>query len=209
MRAPRVLPGGRLDAQVDNLIPTRALRALRSFGSLDLFGSFPVNEDKATRYHRLRRRASLAGTALAAAWLLLLLLTGWSASLRDVAMSMASHSFVLAVVCYVVLVAVLTEVVQLPLAFYQGLVLERQYDLSTQTTGRWWLDRLKADGVGTRVRDRRCARRLVPLAMDSGALVARCLTVLRVLPRAPRAGRACASAPRVLHVQAAAAPNAE
>ena len=107
----------------------------------------PVNEDKATRYHRLRRRASLLGTVLAAAWLVLLLVTGWSTLLRDVAATMAGQSFVLTVICYVVLVAMLSEAVQLPLAFYQGVTLERRYELSTQTSARWWLDRLKAGGV--------------------------------------------------------------
>jgi STE24 endopeptidase len=106
-----------------------------------------VNEDKASRYHRLRRRASLSGTVLAAVWLLLLLVTGWSASFRDVATIVASNSFVLTIICYVVLVAVLSEAVQLPLAFYQGVILERRYELSTQTTARWWLDRFKAGGV--------------------------------------------------------------
>ena len=106
-----------------------------------------MNEDKATRYHRLRRRASLSGTALAAAWLLLLLVAGWSAWLRDVATAMSGQSFVLTVIWYVLLVAVLSEAVQLPLAFYQGVILERRYDLSTQTTARWWLDRLKAGGL--------------------------------------------------------------
>jgi STE24 endopeptidase len=107
-----------------------------------------VNEDKATRYHRLRRRASLLGTALAAAWLLLLLVAGWSSSLRDLASTMAGSSFSLTVVCYVVLLALLSEAIELPLSFYQGVVLERRYELSTQTTAQWWLDRLKADGVG-------------------------------------------------------------
>jgi STE24 endopeptidase len=106
-----------------------------------------VNEDKASRYHRLQRRASLAGTALAAAFLLLLLVTGWSATLRDLAASMAGQSFVFTITGYVVLVALLSEAIQLPLAFYQGVTLERRYELSTQTTGRWWLDRLKAGGV--------------------------------------------------------------
>lgn len=106
-----------------------------------------MNEDKVTRYHRLRRRASLSGTAVAALWLLLLLITGWSALLRDVATAMSGRFFVLNIIWYVVLVAVLSEAVQLPLAFYQGVILERRYDLSTQTTARWWIDRLKAGGV--------------------------------------------------------------
>jgi Zn-dependent protease with chaperone function len=106
-----------------------------------------MNEDKASRYHRLQRRASLAGTALAAAFLLLLLVTGWSATLRDLAASMAGQSFVLTIAGYVVLVAMLGETIQLPLAFYQGVTLERRYELSTQTTGAWWRDRLKAGGI--------------------------------------------------------------
>ena len=60
---------------------------------------------------------------------------------------MSGQSLVLTVIWYVLLVAVLSEAVQLPLAFYQGVIFERRYDLSTQTTARWWLDRLKADGV--------------------------------------------------------------
>ena len=106
-----------------------------------------MNEDKATRYHRLRRRASLLGTALAVAWLLLVLVTGWSSSLRDLAAAMAGQFFPLTVVYYVVLFAVPSEAMQLPIAFYAGVVLERRYELSAGTTARWWLDRLKAGGV--------------------------------------------------------------
>jgi STE24 endopeptidase len=107
-----------------------------------------VNEDKATRYHRLRRRAALAGTALGALLLIVLLVTDWSADLRDAAGSAAGSSFTLTVVVYVVLLALLSEAAQLPLAFYQGVTLERRYGLSTETTGRWWIDRLKAGGIG-------------------------------------------------------------
>ncbi|MBI4265771.1 MAG: M48 family metalloprotease [Acidobacteria bacterium] len=106
-----------------------------------------MNEDKATRYHRLRRRASLLGTALGALLLLLLLTTGWSSALRDAAAAAAGQSFFLTVMLYVVLLALLSEAVQLPLAFYQSVTLERRYGLSTQTTARWWLDHLKAGVV--------------------------------------------------------------
>lgn len=106
-----------------------------------------MNEDKATRYHRLRRRASLLGTAIGTTFLILLLVTGWSAALRDLAMAVAGPSSLLTVVMFVVMVAVLSEAVQLPLAFYQGVTLDRRYELSTQATTRWWLDRLKAGGI--------------------------------------------------------------
>ena len=106
-----------------------------------------ANEDKATRYHRLRRRASLFGTVLGALLLIALLTTGWSAALRDLAMALAGQSFLFALIFYVLMLCLLSEAVQLPLAFYQGVTLERRYGLSTQPTGRWWLDRLKAGGL--------------------------------------------------------------
>jgi STE24 endopeptidase len=106
-----------------------------------------ANEDKATRYHRLRRRASLLGTVVGALLLVGLLTTGWSAALRDLAAALAAQSLFLTVILYVIMIALLGEAVQLPLAFYQGVTLERRYGLSTQTTARWWLDHLKAGGV--------------------------------------------------------------
>jgi STE24 endopeptidase len=107
-----------------------------------------ANEEKAARYHRLRRRAGLAGTAFGALFLILLLVTGWSADVREFARVAAGSSFTFTVVVYVVVIAILSEVVQLPLAFYEGVTLERRYGLLTQTTARWWIDRFKAGAVG-------------------------------------------------------------
>ncbi len=110
-----------------------------------------MNEDKSSRYHRLRRRASVASTSLGVVLLLALVVTGGSAALRDAAAWLtggAGHSFLLTLVCYVALLALINEAVGLPLAFYQGVTLERRYGLSTQTTAHWWLDHLKAGLVG-------------------------------------------------------------
>jgi STE24 endopeptidase len=102
-----------------------------------------MNEDKSARYHRLQRRAGLVATGVGALVLLLLLTTGWSAALRDAAATAARGSFALTVTAYVFFLVLITEAVQLPFAFYRGVVLERRYGLSTQTTARWWLDQLK------------------------------------------------------------------
>ena len=107
-----------------------------------------MNEDKAARYHRLRRRTALSATVVAAALLLLLIGTGWSATIRNLAGVLAGQYAVLALIVYVVLVAALSEAAQLPLAFFQGVTLERRYGLSRQTASQWWRDRLKADGIG-------------------------------------------------------------
>ena len=48
-----------------------------------------MNEDKSSRYHRLRRRASISGTALGIALLIAVVVTGASAALRDYAASMS------------------------------------------------------------------------------------------------------------------------
>jgi STE24 endopeptidase len=108
-----------------------------------------ANEDKATRYHRLRRRASLTAVAASALFLLLLLISGGSAALRDVAARASGGAFYAAVAVYVLVVVSLHELLQLPLAYYQGITLERRYGLSTQSTGHWWRDQLKSWVVGT------------------------------------------------------------
>jgi STE24 endopeptidase len=104
-----------------------------------------VNEDKSARYHRLRRRASILSACTAALFLILLLTTGASAALRD---AVASGSPWLTLAAYVAVVAVTFELLQLPVAFYKGVVLERRYGLSTQPLSGWWLDQGKAAAVG-------------------------------------------------------------
>jgi STE24 endopeptidase len=106
-----------------------------------------ANEDKSSRYHRLQRRASVAGTVLSAVILLAVLVSGASATLRTLVVDLTGGGFILTTALYVAALAVISEVAGLPLAFYQGVTLERRYELSTQTTGRWWTDHLKALGV--------------------------------------------------------------
>ncbi len=106
-----------------------------------------ANEDKSARYHRLKRRASLLSTGAGAFLLIAWLISGASSWLARISSSLVGPSPSLIVILYVVLLALVIEVVQAPIAFYQGLTLERRYGLSTQTTTRWWLDHLKAGAV--------------------------------------------------------------
>ena len=103
-----------------------------------------ANEDKATRYHRLQRRASILATILTAFVLAVLLISGGSVAIRDTVSAVSGQSFVLTVIGYVVVLALVLELPQVPLAFYRGVTLERRYGLSTQTTARWWIDHIKA-----------------------------------------------------------------
>ena len=108
-----------------------------------------ANEDKATRYHRLRRRASVLGGALSAIFLLFLLASGWSVALRDLAEHVTGGVRAMTIAGYVLAVSVLHDLVLLPLSYYEGITLERRYGLSHETAARWWKDHMKGWAIGT------------------------------------------------------------
>jgi len=112
-----------------------------------------VNEDRASRYHRLKRRASVVGLLWSVLLLAALLATGASASLRDTAESGAhllpqSWQPGTAVLLYVAFVSLLNEIGGLPLGFYSGFLLERRYELSNEPFGLWFRDQIKAFALG-------------------------------------------------------------
>jgi STE24 endopeptidase len=112
-----------------------------------------VNEDKATRYHRLKRTIEILSLAWSIVLMAGLLVTGLSAALRDRAESFAGSpaapaSGTLVVLIYVALLAVINEIGSLPLSFYGGYLVERRYGLSTQSLDGWIVDQLKAAAVG-------------------------------------------------------------
>ena len=102
-----------------------------------------ANEDRAARYHRLQRRASVLGTLAGAVLLGGLAFTGGAVWLRDAVRPATGESFTALVAAYTFVVVLLADLVQLPFAYYQTVTLERRYGLSTQTTARWWKDRAK------------------------------------------------------------------
>ena len=89
----------------------------------------------------------MLGTVLSACFLAVVLVTGASAALRDAAVRIADGSFTATVLLYVVALAAGHELLLAPLAYYQGMRLERRYGLSTQTQASWWRDYLKAGGL--------------------------------------------------------------
>jgi STE24 endopeptidase len=113
-----------------------------------------VNEDRATRYHRLKRQASVISLAWSVLFLGGLVWSGWHATLRDAAASLVGSVVPVSwqpggiVLCYVVFLSLLNEVGSLPLSFYSGFVLEKRYDLSNETFGGWLRDQAKSFGIG-------------------------------------------------------------
>jgi len=113
-----------------------------------------VNEDKATRYNRLKRRVGIISVAWSVVFLLAMVVSSGSIALRDGSATAATAIFPAAftrsatVVIYVVLFTLLNEAGSLPLAFYGGFVLERRYGLSRQPVRAWLVDQLKSLGLG-------------------------------------------------------------
>ena len=112
-----------------------------------------MNEDRAARYHRLRRRASVAATMAGAAWLLGLLVTGASTALATRARAAADVlpwllGRPMSIVLFVAVIALGWELVSLPFVFYRSFLLERKYGLSSEPFSTWAGDHLKALGLG-------------------------------------------------------------
>ena len=82
-----------------------------------------ANEDKAARYHRLRRRASVAGILSSGLLLVILLLSGTAVALRVLTDQVTGGTFVLSASLYAALLVVMSEACALPLAYYQGMTL--------------------------------------------------------------------------------------
>jgi STE24 endopeptidase len=112
-----------------------------------------LNEDKSTRYHRLRRRADLLGTATAGVVLLGMAIPGGGHRLRELAAAItqwAPGGFddAMNVIVFTILLVVILQIIEFPFAFYQGHLLEHRYGLSTQSTRRWLADHAKGAVLG-------------------------------------------------------------
>jgi STE24 endopeptidase len=108
-----------------------------------------VNEDRSTRYHRRRRRADAAGTAMVGVFLLVLSASGAARLFRTAAEWMASWlpaalEPAVSVALFATGLAATIHVLELPFAWYQGYWLERRYGLSTQILPHWLADYVKA-----------------------------------------------------------------
>ena len=112
-----------------------------------------MNEDRAARYQRLKRRSSLLSLAWAVVVLGGLLWTGFSVTMRTAAESAAAiapqgWTATPAVVFYVAGMTLVIEVASFPLAFYDGFFLEHRYGLSNETIGAWLRDQVKSLAIG-------------------------------------------------------------
>lgn len=109
----------------------------------------PVAADSAEshRYNRVKRWLGIADFGVGLALLILLLVTGWSGTLRDMAYRGASQSYSEAVFLYVLMLVLISKVIGFPLDYY-GFRFEHEYHLSNQKLRSWLWDEFKGLLIG-------------------------------------------------------------
>lgn len=94
------------------------------------------------RHSRIRYALYFIGTAYGFGVLLLILYSGWSRKLRDLAARLTTRKFVMAMI-YVALFTLVVALLTFPLDFYSGFIVPHQFDLSNQTFAAWLWDHTK------------------------------------------------------------------
>ena len=116
-------------------------------GAASITTTIPVDSPQTRRYNRIRRWLGIADFALSAVLLIVLLATGWSGTLRDIALGDAVQNYVLAVFLYVLMLMTITKLLGLGLDYY-GFRLEHRFQLSNQRLRAWLWDEAKGFLVG-------------------------------------------------------------
>lgn len=132
----------------DGTTPTRT-DAGDAASSHDSFAPVPVPEpsEKAVQYHRSGVVLWLFTTVWGIAVPIVLLFSGFSARLRDLAQRIGRRWF-LTVLIYAVLFTVVSFVIDLPLTYYTEYARQHAYGLSNQTFDKWAGDTVKGLIVG-------------------------------------------------------------
>ncbi len=107
----------------------------------------PTDTPEVRRYNRIRRWLGISDAVIGFAVLVIILVTGWTAELRDWAYLGARQHYFLAVFVYVLMLSILLKIISAPLDYF-GFRLEHQYRLSNQKPRAWLWDEAKEWLVG-------------------------------------------------------------
>jgi STE24 endopeptidase len=106
-----------------------------------------ADSEDSRHYNRTKRWLGVADFAIGFGLLVVLLATGWSGTLRDVAEHGASQNYPFAVFLYVAMLMLISKAISVPLEFYE-FRLEHHYNLSNQKWRSWLWDELKGFLIG-------------------------------------------------------------
>jgi STE24 endopeptidase len=106
-----------------------------------------ADSPEARRYNRVQRWLGIADFVIGSAFLILLVLTGWSGWLRYFALRRAFQNYALAVFVYLFFLLLISKALGFGLDYY-GFRLERRFQLSTQKFRAWLWDEAKGFLIG-------------------------------------------------------------
>src|SRR5579863_3084982 len=107
----------------------------------------PADAPEARRYNQIQRWLGIADFVIGSAFLVILLVTGWSGWLRDLALRRGFQNYTLAVFLYLFFLLSISKILAFGLDYY-GFRLERKFQLSTQKLRSWLWDEAKGFAVG-------------------------------------------------------------
>jgi STE24 endopeptidase len=108
----------------------------------DEFNPAQGDSPEARRYNRMRRWLGIADFVVGFIFLVVLLATRWSDSLRDLAYRVGFQNYTLSLFAYIVLLLGISKLLGLGLDYY-GFRLERRFKLSNQRFSAWLWDETK------------------------------------------------------------------
>src|SRR5260370_40761633 len=103
----------------------------------------PADSAESRRDNRIKRWLGMADLGLGLLFVILLLVTGWTGTLRDLAYRAATQNYTFAVFLYVLMLTLMSKVLGSPLDYY-GFRLEHRYHLSNQKLLSWLSDECKS-----------------------------------------------------------------
>jgi STE24 endopeptidase len=107
----------------------------------------PADSAEARRYNFVKRWLGVADFVLGIAFLVVLLVTGWSGWLRDLAYRLGFQNYTLSIFFYLLLLLLIGKALGVGLDYY-GFRVERNFQLSTQRLRSWIWDEVKGFLVG-------------------------------------------------------------
>src|SRR5277367_4158860 len=111
--------------------------------------TIPILADspESRRYNRVKRWLGFADVVIGFGLLVVLLATGWTGTLHDLAERGASQNYAFAVFLYVLMLMLVSKAIGVPLEYY-GFRLEHRYNLSNQKLRSWLWDEAKGFLIG-------------------------------------------------------------
>ena len=106
-----------------------------------------ADSPEARRYNRIRRWLGITDFVVGFVFLIVLLLTRWSSSLRDLAYQLGGQGYSWSLFIYLILLLIIGKALGIGLDYY-GFRLERRFHLSNQRFGSWLWDEVKGFLLG-------------------------------------------------------------